>query len=111
MNHIIFELLISPFTTFDNYFVGYIIMAFLSMFAFRVAFKIVGNIGVRGEFGSFLHWVTRLSVFAWLWFCCCIIISLIKFIMKHIILVLIIFMLLIISFLFIKHICNCILNN
>ena len=90
MKKIVFELLISPLTISDNYFVNSIIMFLLGFVAFKIAFKIVGDIGVRGEFGSLLHWTIRFVVFLLLWIFCCISVITTKFIMKHILFLLVI---------------------
>lgn len=81
-----FELLISPLTISDNYFVNSIIVSVLGFIAFKVAFKIVGDIGARGEVGSLLHWSIRLMVFFVLWFSCCVAVIIIRFVVNHIIL-------------------------
>ena len=83
MKKIFFEMLISPLTISDNYLVNSIIMFLLGFIAFKVAFKIVGDIGVRGEIGSLLHWTIRFVVFLLLWIFCYLSIVTIKFVMKH----------------------------
>lgn len=82
----LFELLISPLTISDNYFVNSIVISILGFITFKLAFKIVGDIGARGEIGSLLHWTIRLIIFFLLWICCCIAVSIIRFIENHIIL-------------------------
>lgn len=82
----LFELLISPLTISDNYFVNSIVVSILGFIAFKLAFKIVGDIGARGEIGSLLHWTIRLIIFFLLWICCCIAVAIIRFIENHIIL-------------------------
>ncbi len=104
MNKILFELLTSPLTIFDNYFANYIIMFFLGGIAFKIAFKVVGDIGVRGEFGSFLHWTIRAIALFLLWFGCCTIIYLIKFIIRYRLFISIIFLVIITLYLVVKHI-------
>lgn len=81
-----FELLISPLTISDNYFVNSIIVSILGFIAFKVAFKIVGDIGVRGGIGSLLHWIIRLLVFILLWGTCCATIIVAKFVISHVVL-------------------------
>lgn len=83
----LFELLTSPLTISDNYFVNYIIMGLIGFIAFKVAFKIVGDIGLFGEVGSILHWIIRIVVFFLLWFVCCIVAKITKFIISHIVVI------------------------
>lgn len=82
-----FELLTSPLTISDNYFVNYIIIGLIGFVAFKVAFKIVGDIGLFGEVGSILHWIIRFVVFFLLWFVCCIVMKITKFIISHIVVI------------------------
>jgi len=49
LKKILFELLTSPLTISDNYFVNYIIIGLIKIIAFKVAFKMVGDIGLFGE--------------------------------------------------------------
>lgn len=85
MKKMIFEWLISPLSISDNYFVNYIVITLIGVVAFKVAFKLVGDIGVRGGIGSLLHWTIRLIVFFLLWLSCCIVITIAKFIVKNIV--------------------------
>ncbi|MDE6141507.1 MAG: hypothetical protein K2G03_02785 [Bacilli bacterium] len=84
MKKMIFQLLISPLTISDNYFVNYVLISLVGFIADIVAFKSVGDIGVRGEIGSLLHWMIRLVVFMVLWFVCCVTIIIARFIIKHV---------------------------
>lgn len=87
MKKMFFELLTSPLTISDNYFVNTIIIGLIGIIAFKVAFKIVGDIGLFGEVGSVLHWIIRFVTFFLLWFACCIVIEITKFIISHIIVI------------------------
>lgn len=87
MKKMFFELLISPLTISDNYFVNYIIIGLIGFVAFKVAFKIVGDIGLFGEVGSILHWIIRFVTFFLLWFVCCMITEITKFIISHIVII------------------------
>lgn len=89
MKKLIFESLTSPLTVSDNYFVDSIIIGLIGIIAFKVAFKIVGDIGAFGEFGSILHWIIRFVTFFLLWFVCSLFIGVIKFIISHIIVILV----------------------
>lgn len=84
-----FELLTSSLTISDNYFVNFIVIGLIGIIAFKVAFKIVGDIGLFGEVGSMLHWIIRFVTFFLLWFICCIVIEITKFIISHIIVILV----------------------
>lgn len=83
----LFELLISPLTISDNYFVNSTIIGLLGFIAYKVAFRIVGDIGARGEVGSFLHWMIRFVVFVLLWFVLCIVVIITRFVISHIVLI------------------------
>ena len=83
----IFELLTSPLTISNNYFVNSIIIGLIGFVAFKVAFKIVGDIGLFGEVGSILHWIIRFVVFFLLWFVCCIVTKITKFIISYIVVI------------------------
>jgi len=85
LKKILFELLTSPLTISDNYFVNYIIIGLIKIIAFKVAFKMVGDIGLFGEVGSILHWIIRFVTFFLLWLVCCIITEVTKFIISHIV--------------------------
>jgi putative membrane protein len=89
MKKMFFELLTSPLTISDNYFVNYIIIGLIGFVAFKVAFKIVGDIGLFGEIGSILHWIIRFVVFFLLWFVCCIVTKITNFIISHIVVILV----------------------
>lgn len=89
MKKLIFELLTSPLTVSDNYFVDSIIIGLIGIIAFKVAFKIVGDIGLFGEFGSILHWIIRFVTLFLLWFACSVFIGVTKFIISHIIVILV----------------------
>ena len=91
MKKIIFDLLTSPLNVSDNYLIDYIIMAMIGFVAFEMAFKIVGNTGIRGEVGSILPWSIRCVLFLLLWFLCSIIISVVKYVTEHTLLSLILF--------------------
>lgn len=87
MKKMLFELLISPLSISDNYFVNSIVIALIGFIAYKIAFKIVGDIGVRGGFGSLLHWTIRLLVFVLLWGSCCLVIRTVKFVIANIVLI------------------------
>jgi len=91
LKKIIFDLLTSPLNVSDNYLIDYIIMAMIGFVAFKMAFKIVGDTGIRGEVGSILHWSIRCVLFLLLWFLCSIIISVVKYVTEHTLLSLILF--------------------
>jgi len=87
MIKVIFNLLISPLTISNNYLFNYLVTSLIGFIAFKIAFKVVGDIGFRGEMGSIMHWIIRFIVFLALWFICCCAFFLIKFIYHHILLV------------------------
>lgn len=89
LKKMLFEFLISPLTISDNYFINCALLLLISFIAYRVAFKAVGDMGVRGEIGSLLHWIIRFVVVMALWFMCCVITFVTKFVINHITLLLI----------------------
>lgn len=86
MKKLLFELLISPLSISDNYYLNFIIMALIGLVAFRIAFKVVGNLGFRGGIGSLFHWTIRFFVVVLLCSSCCIVISAVKFVIAHVVL-------------------------
>lgn len=86
MKKLFFELLISPLSISDNYYLNSIIMVLIGLIAFKVAFKVVGDLGFRGGIGSLFHWTIRILVVVLLWSSCCIVISAVKFVIAHVVL-------------------------
>ena len=83
MKKMLFKLLVSPLSISDDYYLNYFIMAIIGLIAFKVAFKLVGNLGVRGGIGSLLHWTIRFLVFISLWGSCCLAIIAVKFVITY----------------------------
>lgn len=103
MKKFIFDLITSPLSLFENSFYNYIAMAIIGVIAFKIAFYIFGEIGLRGEAGSIVHWIIRLFAFAFIWLLCCIIINVIKFILNNWIIILISAILLVIIYVLYKY--------
>ena len=78
-----FDLITSPLSLFENPLYNYVAMAIIGFIAFKIAFAIVGELGLRGEAGSIVHWIIRFCVFAFIWFICCVAIALITFITSN----------------------------
>ncbi len=83
MKKFLFDLFTSPLSLFENPIYNYIAMAIIGYIAFKIAFSIVGELGLRGEAGSIVHWIIRFFVFAFIWFICCVAIALITFIINN----------------------------
>lgn len=83
MKKFLFDLITSPLSLFENPFYNYIAMAIIGFIALKIAFAIVGELGLTGEAGSIVHWIIRLFVFAFTWFICCVAIVLITFIIDN----------------------------
>ncbi len=83
MKKLFFELLISPLSISDNYYLNSIIMALIGLIAFMIAFKVVGDLGFRGGIGSLFHWIIRFLVFIVLCFLCSIAIKINEFVFNH----------------------------
>ena len=58
-------------------------MAIIGYIAFKITFSIAGQLGLRGEAGSIVHWIIRFFVFVFIWFICCVVIALITFIINN----------------------------
>ncbi len=83
MKKFMFELITSPLSLFENPIYNYIAMAIIGYIAYKIAYAAVGELGFEGEVGSISHWIIRLFVFAFIWFICCIVISLVTFIINN----------------------------
>lgn len=110
----IFDLITSPFSLFDNPLYNCVAMFIVGVIAFKIAFKVVGDLDFRGTIGSIAHWTIRFVVFAVVWFVFLILINIINFIKKNYILIIISIFLLSILYIFKKYAAshpNCILNK
>lgn len=88
LKKLVFGLITSPLSISDNYFIDFIIMSIISLVAYKTAYKVVGDIGFRGEVGSVLHWIVRFIIFGTLWLLCSIVLKIGLFIIKNIVFVL-----------------------
>jgi len=103
MKGFIFDLITSPLSLFENPIHNYIAMALIGAVAFAIAFRVVGELGLRGEAGSIAHWIIRFLVFVFIWLLCCIAIKIITFIMNNWLVVVISIVLLLIVFIMKKY--------
>lgn len=103
MKRFIFDFITSPFSLFDNPFYNYIAIAAIGYIAYKIAYAIVGNLGLRGEIGSIVHWIIRFFIFTLSWLIACIVIKLSVFIINNWILVIICFGLLAILYIIKKY--------
>ena len=67
-----FDQLTDPFTLPLNPITEYIILAFIGMLAFTLAYRFVGNMYAAGTIsgcvlGSFFHWALRFLLFVFMW--------------------------------------------
>lgn len=83
MKKFIFDFITSPFSLFENPFYDYIAIAVIGYIAYKIAYGIVGDIGLRREAGSIAHWIIRFIVFITIWLVSCIIIKAITFIINN----------------------------
>lgn len=83
LKKILFDLITSPLTISDNYFIDFIIMSIISLVAYKIAYKVVGDIGFRGEVGSIFHWIIRFIIFGILWLLCSIALKIGLFVINH----------------------------
>ena len=83
MIKIIFDLITSPLSLFENQLQNYIAMALIGAISYGIAFRAVGELGLIGKAGSDAHWAIRLIVFLLIWLLCCIVIKIITFIMNN----------------------------
>lgn len=63
----IFDLITSSLSLLENSIYNYIVMGLIGSIAFVVAYRKVGELGLRGEAGSIVHWIIRLFVFLFVW--------------------------------------------
>lgn len=103
MKKLIFDFIISPLSVFENPFYNYIIITIIGLLAFYVAWNIVRNLGIRGEFGSLLHWAIRTIAFVSIWFLCCTVINMVLFIIAQWTYILIIIIVLLTLFILKKY--------
>ena len=103
MKNFIFNLITSPLSLFENPIHNYIAMTVIGAAAFVIAFRTVGELGLRGDAGSLAHWIIRFFVFVFIWLLCCIAIRFIIFIMNNWLVILIIIVLLLIVYLIKKY--------
>lgn len=83
MKKFIFDLITSSLSLFENPIYNYIVMAIIGYISFKIAFTIVGELGLRGEAGSIVHWIIRFFVLLFIWLLCCIIICFVTFIINN----------------------------
>lgn len=83
MKKIFFDLITSQLSLFENPLHNYLAMAIIGVVAFVIAWNAVGEIGVRGEAGSILHWIIRIFAFVVIWLALSILIIIISFIMNN----------------------------
>lgn len=103
MKSFIFDLITSPLSLFENPIHNYIAMAVIGAIAFAIAFRAVGELGLRGEAGSITHWIIRLFLFVFIWLLCCVAIKIITFIINNWLVIIISIVLLLIVYLMKKY--------
>lgn len=103
MKSFIFDLITSPLSLFENSIHNYIAMVVIGAIAFAIAFRAVGELGLRGEAGSIAHWIIRLFVFVFIWLLCCVAIKIITFIINNWLVIIISIVLLLIVYLMKKY--------
>lgn len=87
MKKFMFDLITSPLSLFDNPIYNYISMAIIGYIAYKIAFSIVGDLGLRGEAGSIIHWVIRFFILLFIWFICCVAIKTVTFIINNLVII------------------------
>lgn len=83
MIKIIFDLITSPLSLFENPLQNYIAMAIIGAISYGIAFRVVGELGLRGQAGSNVHWAIRLIVFLVIWLLCCVVIKIVTFVINN----------------------------
>ena len=92
MAKLIFEILTSPLSIFQNLLYDYFVMGIIGTIGFIVSYRVVGELGLRGDAGSIVHWTIRLLIVFALWFIVGIIVKTVSFIIAHIFISLAIFL-------------------
>ena len=98
MKKMIFDLITSPLSLFENPLHNYLSITIIGLIAFAIAWNAVREIGVRGEAGSILHWILRISAFIVIWLVLSILIFIISFVVNNWIYLLIITSLIIVLY-------------
>ncbi len=78
----VFEILTSTLSIVDDPILDIVIISIIGAVAFGIAWRFVGEIGVRGKLGSIIHWTVRLFVMVTLCYLVSGIINFIKFVMS-----------------------------
>lgn len=92
----LFDLMTLPLSLFEDPIYNYFAMALIGLIAFLIAFRTVGELGLRGEAGSIAHWIIRIIVFVLIWALCSVLINIIHFIRENYIVVIISILLLLV---------------
>ena len=103
MKSFIFDLITSPLSLFEDPIHNYIAMAVIGAIAFAIAFRAVGELGLRGEAGSIAHWIIRFFVFVFIWLLCCIAIKIVTFIINNWLVIIISLIMILIVFIMKKY--------
>lgn len=83
MKKFFFDLITSPFSLFENPIYDYLAMALIGAVAFVIAYRTVGELGLRGEAGSIAHWIIRFIVFSVIWLICCLLIKIVYYVIDN----------------------------
>lgn len=89
MKKVIFDLIISPFSLFKDPLGNYLAMALIGAVSYVIAYRSVGELGLKGESASIMHWIIRIIVFVLIWLACCVAIKIVLFVGKNWLLILI----------------------
>jgi hypothetical protein len=59
----LFDLLVFPISISENIFVDIILLSIIGTVAYKSSYFLVGESGIRGDFGSLVHWIIRIIVY------------------------------------------------
>ncbi|MDD2494662.1 MAG: hypothetical protein PHE29_05670 [Tissierellia bacterium] len=78
----LFDLLVLPISISENIFVDIVLLSIVGFISYKSAYFIVGEIGIRGDLGSLIHWIIRIIVYIFLCFVINIFIKIYEFIVS-----------------------------
>lgn len=79
----IYDLLVYPLSVVENPFLDFLLLSIIGSLAFIIAWNIVNITGIRGKFGSILHWTVRFFIMIVLCFLTSVLFKFLSFLQNH----------------------------